>query len=581
MTYSIFNTIKSQISLVDVVNYYTTLKQAGVYWKGKCPFHQEKTGSFTVSPHINIFYCFGCHESGDVIAFIAKIENCSQLQAAHQLAEKYNITIEKTDTHTIQTNSEKYQTICRLFTQWCSYQLKQSQQAFNYIKNRGFSDAILAQFEVGYMPGGLGFMKQFLAYFQKQSLLATDLVDAGIIIQTKQSFYSPFEERIIFPIKTHTNLYCGFGGRIFKHNDERAKYYNSKEHEFFNKGATLFGLNYARSAIQEKGSVFLVEGYTDCIAMVQLGYCNTVATLGTACTTNHLKMIARYAHEMIVMYDNDHAGIKGISKIAQMCWQASIEPKVAQLPAGNDPASTLSNPNIIKQIVNCTQDIFVFFIKQVTDNYASLSLHERLGNVEIIIKIIQTIDDPLKQNLLLQHASEQLSIPFDILVKKFEQSVHEKEQTPYTTLAPAKTAKPLELGFALERKLFCTIANNFQLANKKSVLTLLSHLPSTLSAVILELKKWIENNKDDFNFQHFFESQPEEIKKQMSLIICSEQSVDEFEFEILVKELQKKWWKTIVQKFKAKIEQATRGGNATLVKQLVEEFTHLQKNMVQ
>lgn len=581
MAESIFNTIKSHISLVEVVNYYTTLKQAGLYWKGRCPFHQEKTGSFTVSPHINIFYCFGCHESGDVISFIAKIENCSQLQAAHQLAEKYNISIEKSDTHSIQTNSEKYQTICKLFAQWCSYHLKESKIAFDYIKSRHFSDASIAQFEIGYMPGGFSAQKSFLAYFQKHSFLATDLTEAGIIIQAKQTFYSPFEERIIFPIKNHTNQYCGFGGRIFKPNDQRAKYYNSKEHEFFNKGATLFGLNLARTAIQEKGSVFLVEGYTDCIAMVQLGYTNTVATLGTACTSTHLKMIARYAHEMIIIYDNDQAGIKGVAKITQMCWEASIEPKVAQLSHDKDPASTLSNPAILEKAINEAEDIFVFFIKQITHNYVSLSLQERLVHVEAIIKMIHTIDDPLKQNLLLQHACQQLSIPFDILIKKFEDSSNKNQEQPVEGKTTIRPVQKQEGSFLLEKKLFCSIIQNFQIAKKYPILTLLSHLPSTLSTVILELKRWIEKHEGNFNFQHFFENQSEEMKQHISLIICSEHAVDEFEFEILVRELQKKWWKTIVQNFKIKIEHATRAGNKTQVKQLIEEFTHLQKNMVQ
>lgn len=581
MADSIFNTIKSHVSLVEVVNYYTTLKQAGLYWKGRCPFHQEKTGSFTVSPHINIFYCFGCHESGDVISFVAKIENCSQLQAAHQLAEKYNISIEKNDVHSIQTNSEKYQTICRLFAQWCCYQLKQSKMAFEYISNRHFSDTSIAQFEIGYMPGGFAAQKSFLAYFQKNSFLATDLIEAGIIIQAKQTFYSPFEERIIFPIKSHTNQYCGFGGRIFKPNDQRAKYYNSKEHEFFNKSATLFGLNLARTAIQKKGSVFLVEGYTDCIAMVQLGYTNTVATLGTACTNTHLKMIARYAHEMIIIYDNDQAGIKGVSKITQLCWQASIEPKVAQLSDGKDPASTLSNPHILKKAIHEAEDIFIFFIKQVAHDYVTLSLQERLEHVETVIKMIQTIDDPLKQNLLLQEASQQLSIPFDILVQKFEQSSINKQEQPLEQTSALKPFQKNKNCLLLEKKLFCYIVQNFQLAKKYSILTLLSYLPSTLSVVILELKRWIEKHEGNFNFQHFFESQTEEIKQQISLMICSEEAVNELEFEILLKELQKKWWKTIVQNFKIKIEQATRTGNNTRIKQLVEEFTHLQKNMVQ
>jgi len=582
--YTIFNTIKSQVPLLDVVNYYTTLKQAGIYWKGYCPFHQEKTPSFTVSPHINIFYCFGCHESGDVISFIAKIENSSQLEAAYQLAHKYNIAIETNREHSLQTNTEKYQIICSLFTQWCLYHFNKSKEASEYLLKRGFQKELLERFEVGYMPGEFHIIKTFIAYCQKKSILLSDLIEAGIIIQTKNSYYSPFQERIIFPIKDHLNRYCGFGGRIFKADDERVKYYNSKEHEFFNKSNILFGLNHARSAIQEKNSVFLVEGYTDCIAMAQLGYTNTVATLGTACTQSHLKILTRYTHELIIIYDNDQAGIKGISKIASMCWNSSIEPKVVQLQEGKDPATFLEKSDLLSANLANPEDIFIFAINQVTDNYKTLSLQERVHHVDAIIKIIETIDDPLKQNILFQHASEKLAIPFDILLQKFE----EQKKMPHSLDQNNSSKKSLEIiktdtnkAFYLEKKLFCTIANNPKLIKIKQINMLLSYMPQTVSEPIERLQHWIiKHNEEIFNFQAFFEAQPEDLKKNISMLLCSEEGVEMAEFEILLKEIQKKWWKEIVFQLKRRIEEATRMNNKALVRKLIEEFTNLQKNMV-
>jgi len=309
---NLFGYIKGKIAILDVIGTYTTLKKAGLYWKGTCPFHHEKTASFTVSPHREIFYCFGCHAGGDAITFIAKAENCSPMEAIKLLVDRYGLTlpdnlVTDTDSSSLQ-DKKRYYELCQQVAHWCASNLAKSPVALSYLLERGMDKTTIEKFNIGYFPGGLLSIKNLIASMQKQNILATDLIEAHIITPGKSVLYSPFEERILFPIKDHLGRFCGFGGRIFKPQDDRAKYYNSRENDYFNKGSLLFGLDVAKASIQQEGSVFLVEGYTDCIAMAKHGFINTVATLGTACTIEHLKILSRYAHTLLIVYDADRAG---------------------------------------------------------------------------------------------------------------------------------------------------------------------------------------------------------------------------------------------------------------------------------
>ena len=352
---NLFNFIKRSVQILDVVNEYTTLKKSGgLYWKSPCPFHQEKTPSFTVSPDKDIFYCFGCNESGDVISFVAKIEKMSPFEAAQYLVEKYNLDVPdsiKSNSHQTQelrTEKDSYLALCKLVAKWCHDQLFQYDTALNYVHSRKFNQQIITQFTLGFFPKGNIAIKELLKQAATQGFLTKDFIKAGILFQGRNNLYSPFEGRIIFPIKDHVSRYCGFGGRVFLPDDDRCKYYNSKENQFFQKGNLLYGLDVAKKNIQNDDIAFLVEGYTDCIAMHSYGHKNSIATLGTACTLDHLKKIANYTQQLYVMYDGDNAGQKAILRLTQLCWTIDIEPKVICLPKDSDPASFLHKNQDLK-----------------------------------------------------------------------------------------------------------------------------------------------------------------------------------------------------------------------------------------
>lgn len=575
---SIFNIIKSRVSIVDVVNEYTTLKKAGTYLRSRCPFHHEKTGSFTVSPHKEIYYCFGCHSGGDVISFIAKIENCSPLEAARFLAERYNIELPKDAFHnqpSAQSKQHHYD-ICKLFAQWAHKELKKSPAILDYIAKRGINTQQIDDFMIGFMPGGLAAVKQCISALQKEQVLFDDLLEAGLIVQGKAVHYSPFEDRILFPIVDHMGRVCGFGGRIYKPQDTRPKYYNSRENDFFSKGSILFGLNNAKKSIQESGSVFLVEGYTDCIAMVQHGYTNTVATLGTACTLNHLKLLARYANYVYMLYDSDTAGQQALIRLAQLCWQATMELKVVHLPQGQDPASYLAQDGSLKERIANAEDIFTFFIATLGKQFGGQPLGEKIERIRALIEAIRGITEPLKQDIILQQAARAFDMPFQALRDELDR--HPPLSTDQTAPLAAVDDEPAVSG--LEKRLFCAIMTNRSLIDGPGDHIIVDIMSSPLKEI---LKKALdqESLQTSFDSTTAFDTVDENYKNYVAkLLVAFDEPMDRSRYEQLKTQFQKQQWKQIIKSITTQLDHAQREGNEQEAQKLMAQYNALREKLV-
>lgn len=433
---SLFKFVKNNVAILEVISAYTTLKQAGHYWKGCCPFHAEKTASFTVSPNRNIFYCFGCHVGGDSISFIEKVENCSALQAAEYLIERFSLTVPEEfrakDRHksTVHTDEKKqYWDLCAHTAVWCHNQLLRSPHIQEYLAHRGIEKNMMAHFMLGFFPSGQYALKSLVDYVKTHNYLLDDLLTANIVGMTKGTVFSSLEDRIIFPIKDHLGRHCGFGGRIFKPQDTRPKYYNSKENPYFSKGSLLFGLELAKKYIQQTNSAFLVEGYMDCIAMVQHGFHNTVATLGTACNLEHLKVLSRYCQILYVLFDGDGAGQKAMLRLTEFAWQVNIDLKILCLPPGEDPASFLAKKGDLASLINRAQDIFMFYIQHLGQDFYQKTLHEKIQNTKNLLSLVAHLE-PLKQDFLLQTAAKAFAIPFGTLKAELARFVQKTGPAP-------------------------------------------------------------------------------------------------------------------------------------------------------
>ena len=572
---NLFNFLKDRIQVVDVIKEYVSLKKAGTYYKGRCPFHHEKDASFTVSPHKQIFYCFGCQATGDVIAFIAQIEGCSQFEAAKFIIDKYNIEVppqllnEKQESSGTISQKNHYYQLCEAIATWCAQQLQSNQDAKTYLNERKLTQNIIEQFDIGYFPPGQSNLKKLQQHLLHQGFLIKDLFDQHILIESQKGLYSPFEDRIIFPISDHIGRYCGFGGRVFKPHDERAKYYNSRENTFFAKGSLLFGLQHAKKAIQKTTTAFLVEGYFDCIMMVQHGYPNTIATLGTTCSIEHLKLLAQHTDTLFVIFDGDAAGLRAMLRLTQLCWHANINIRIICLPKNEDPASFLGEGHKLEPYVERAQDIFTFFIDNASTQFKQQSLRGKLAIVHELIEIIMTIDDNLKQVILLQDAAESLHIPYAILQRECD-----KQQT-YHNAEPDVQKPESDDTSATERKLFALIINNPKLLEREEVILLLDLFPESICRILNQF-----NGLSTKTLDELVPLLSEQDKQLTYTLIMTHDETEANDPEAVIASAIRHSWKVLAQKIKERVAQAHQCNDHQQVTRLLEHLQELKKKML-
>ena len=573
----IFSFIKTRISILDVAQQYTTLKKAGMYWKGCCPFHQERTGSFTVSPHKNIFYCFGCHAGGDIVAFMTKAENYTPLQAAQHLAERYRIDLPETLQHEAPSRAQRdqYQHTCKTVALWCQKQLERSTAAREYVAKRGLEKPTLELYNVGFFPTGARALKDLVTVCQQENILLADLMNAHILYAKENgSYYSPFEERVIFPITDSQGRFCGFGGRTYRAEDVRVKYYNSHEHEFFSKGSILYGLSQAKKAIQDRASVYLVEGYMDCLALAQAGYPNAVATLGTACTQEHLKTLARYAQKLHTLYDGDNAGQKAVLRLTQLCWDVELDPYVVVLPDKEDPASLVAQGKDLTPFLEQAVDIFTFFINTTTNGFETLPLNERLSRVKAILQVINGIQDPLKRSLLLEKTSAASKIPVATLLQA-PQEVKKSAVKPANDRPTPEGPKDAQIEISdLEKKLFSAIISSQYRLNQHEFTFLKFTCPEPLWSILERHQEALAHNPQPAIADVCKDGERDVV---MRILMEDEITGPGMVLQDLLAQFYKKQWKLLVHRIKIETHKAQKLQDFEKVTAIITQFQQLKQ----
>ncbi len=333
----------NRIDIVEVVGRHVTLKKAGANYQGLCPFHNEKSPSFSVSPTKQFYHCFGCGAHGSAISFLMEHSGLTYVDAIEELARSAGLTVPREERRPQDLAKQKQamalSEVMGPAADWYKQQLKVTPRAIDYLKGRGLSGEIAKRFNLGYAPDSWqGLEAVFGAY--SEDTLANVLVEAGLIIQSDAKRYDRFRDRIIFPIRNPKGQVIAFGGRILDAGEP--KYLNSPETPLFSKGNTLYGLFEARQAIRDKSYVIVCEGYMDVVALAQLGFANGVATLGTACTANHVRSLMRQADRIIFSFDGDAAGQRAAKRALEACLPMMADDKEVKflfLPTEHDPDS--------------------------------------------------------------------------------------------------------------------------------------------------------------------------------------------------------------------------------------------------
>ncbi|MBK7433951.1 MAG: DNA primase [Chitinophagaceae bacterium] len=344
ITQNTIQQILSRIDIVEIVGSFVKLKKRGTNYLGLCPFHNEKTPSFTVSPAKEIYKCFGCGRSGNSIGFLMEHEKYSYVEALRWLAAKYNVEIEETETSPEvkqqQLVADSLYIINQYAQKYFTDALMNSEEgrsiALSYLKERGFREEVIKKFQLGYNPDTRdGFTKAALAAQYKLDLLQK----SGLVNVRDDNAYDNYRGRIIFPIHNQSGKVLGFGARIIKNNDKAPKYINTPENEIYVKSKLLYGAYFARQAIDKADECLLVEGYTDVVSLHQAGIENVVASGGTSLTPDQLRLIKKYTNNLTIIYDGDSAGIKAALRGLDLALEESLNVKLVLIPDKEDPDS--------------------------------------------------------------------------------------------------------------------------------------------------------------------------------------------------------------------------------------------------
>lgn len=402
--------VKEQNDIIDVISDTVRLKRTGRNYLGVCPFHHEKTPSFTVSRDKQIYKCFGCGAAGNVISFVMKTKNLTFPESVKFLAERVGIDIEESSEKKAQ--KIKFDKMYNINVEAARYffnNLRKNEKAYSYFKNRGIDDITMKRFGLGFATDGWHNLRNYL---KTKGIKEEELLNLGLTIKSpKGSIYDRFRNRVIFPVFDYSGKVIGFGGRVL--DDSKPKYLNSPETPLFKKGIHLYGLNFAVKSNMDR-AVVIVEGYMDCISLHQHGITNVVATLGTALTEYQAKLLKRYVDRVIISFDADIAGQNATLRGLEILKKEGFDIRVLQVPQGKDPDEYIKangKEAFIKLIENALP-LIDYRLKKSEDGI-------NFTNKEMIIKYVKDV-----ANIL----SSVDSIERDVYVKQVSQKTGVSEE---------------------------------------------------------------------------------------------------------------------------------------------------------
>src|SRR3989339_1354908 len=437
--------IKKKIDIVEFISSFITLKKAGRNFKAVCPFHQEKTPSFVVSPERGIWHCFGaCGDGGDVIKFLMKWENITFIEALRELAKKTGIKLNKISFEDkIWQKKERYLGMNQLASEFFHYILNKTnfgKKAGQYLKNRLLNQLIIDKFELGYSPSSWDSLKLFL---KKKKYEEEEMLENGLLVKSERgSYYDRFRGRLMFPLKDSRSNVLGFSGRILEGSEKEAKYINTPETPIYHKRECLFGINLAIEEIKKQKNVFIVEGELDMITPFQHGFSNFVAIKGTALTSEQLKLLKRYTDKITLMMDADTAGIESIKRGIDEAEKFDFEIRVVTIDFAKDPDEALKkDPDKFKKLITKSVPIYDFLIETAQKKYPEESAFAKKKIGEEVLPMIEKITNPIVRTFYVKKIAEIIGVSENTIENLISQLKRKRIQQ---SLNKIKYSKPVE-----------------------------------------------------------------------------------------------------------------------------------------
>lgn len=558
--------IHDAAEIVDVVQEFVTLKRRGVNYLGLCPFHNEKTPSFIVSPAKGIFKCFGCGKGGNSVNFIMEHEHLNYGDALRYLAKKYGIQIEEKEKtpeeQRMQDERESLMIVSEYAKKYFSEILLNDPEGrsvgLSYFREREIRDDIIHKFELGYCPDR---KDAFTQSALRQGYRMEYLEKTGLTIRRDDWIRDRFGGRVIFPIHNLAGRIIAFGGRILKDDPHTAKYLNSPESEIYHKSHVLYGIFQAKKEITRQDKCFLVEGYIDVLAMHQSGIENVVASSGTSLTTDQIRLIKRFSSNITILYDGDAAGIKASLRGIDMVLEQGLHVRVLLLPDGHDPDSfsrTMNSSQLMSYIAEHETDFIKFKTKLLMKNSVNDPV-ERAGVITNIVHSISVIPDVIVRSEYIRECSNILEVREEVLyqeIRKIKQHeteaglLKQKQNWNYRTIANPASAQKIENPCATEEKAILRLLIKYWrfplfledvASNKEEVVTVSQYIFQEFEEdkfvsvnpfnqkMIDEMGKNLTNT--DFDCQRHFTTHPDIEICQLATNLLAEKNVESARWE--------------------------------------------------
>lgn len=518
--------IRSSNDIVDVISQYVTLKRSGRNFFGLCPFHREKSPSFSVSPDRQYFHCFGCHKGGDVFTFISEIERISFKEALEFLAERARIELpvaENTEFNKNQYLKDKMYKINAETTIFFHERLYKplAKVAQEYVKQRKLDNNTLKAFKIGY-SGEYNELYRHLksAGFKDEEILATGLVNKN----DRGEFIDRFRKRLMFPIMDVSGRVIAFGGRKLENNEKMAKYINSNENLIYSKKKHLFALNLAKQSDSKK--IILVEGYMDAISLYQRGFNNVVASLGTALTEEQGRLLRKYSEQVILSYDSDGAGQEAIMRGLSILENQGCDARVLQMKGAKDPDEYVIKygSGRFKLLVDNAISLVEFRIKMLKDKYNLENANDKIRFLKEITKILSNVDNKIEKEIYIDKISNQYNISKEAIYAEVNKVSYNKVNESILTKPIRREEKKVEINPSIikrENMIIYLLINHFQ----ESYVSIVTNI--TLEDFKLEENKII--------FKKILESPAEDSEKILQMISnIEDQNIQSHVSEILV-----------------------------------------------
>jgi DNA primase len=448
---SLIAKVADRLSILDVVGEYVPLvKRSGRYW-GLCPFHQEKTPSFSVNPEKGLYYCFGCHKGGGLYNFVMEMEKLSFVEAVQLLAEKAGVEFKVEGSESEGREAKEREAYLELYRRVAGslhhilLQHNRAAAARNYLFSRGVDQNTLKDFQIGYAPADPEWL---LGFLKEKNYSASFLAKSGLFSQRRGTDLFPlFRDRVLFPILNHRGEVVAFGGRSLTEGGG-PKYLNTPETAYFHKREHLFGRQGVFRKVREQDSFVLVEGYTDVLALNQAGVENCLAPLGTALTPEQLKLLKRFAGSGLLFFDGDEAGFKATHKAAELCERMGLSVEIVVPEQGSDPAEIIEKqgPGALKKMLKCPITSLRFLLDKARLKYDFKTPEGKEGIVKFLHSFLAVVDSQVRLDSYLRILAETLEVDFESVRTDFRRAAGQGARGAYTA------ARRSEAGTAPERQ---------------------------------------------------------------------------------------------------------------------------------